>query len=256
MCICSRKYAVGQREEKIGDEVADIIAHGAVEAELRVENTDAGLIGKDRACVEIAVQQRLRVVHKSFAEDADFRMERTVFIELLFYKVFIAGREDIASFIIIVWFGKDQVLGDPAKLRIRVETDKLFLFFRIKYEVGRGKKGVRHETAQILCEVSVDPAGHQLLTEVFESGDIFHRGCCHGLVISVDGRDVTGRKLPFKLQKRRLDPVPADIERIAGSADAAVSLFYDQRSSVGDRADTEDIVNVAVPDLFGDQSLR
>ena len=86
---------VGPREKQVADDVADVIAHGAVEGELRVDDLDTLLIGKNRAGMEITVDQRLRVVHKAVPQGGNFGVEGLILIEMLPHEVLVAGGDDI-----------------------------------------------------------------------------------------------------------------------------------------------------------------
>ena len=44
------KTAVGSGEEQVADDVADVVAHGAVEGELRVDDLYALFVGKIERC--------------------------------------------------------------------------------------------------------------------------------------------------------------------------------------------------------------
>ncbi|CAN4003215.1 hypothetical protein ICNMLN_ICNMLN_16955, partial [Dysosmobacter welbionis] len=89
----------------------------------------------------------------------------------------------------------------------------------------------------------------QLLAEVPIGGDILHGQSRHGLVIVVDLRDVIRRQPGLQLQGLRLDPAPIDVQRPPGGAQPLVRLLDDDRAAIPQRADPEDVVDVAVADL-------
>ena len=60
----------------------------------------------------------------------------------------------------------------------------------------------------------------------------------------------TGRKIDKDLlQGLRLDPAPIDVQRPPGGAQPLVRLLDDDRAAIPQRADPEDVVDVAVADL-------
>lgn len=85
------KTAVGPGEEQVPDDVADIISHGTVKGEFRINDLYALFVGKDGAGVEIPVEQRLGVVHEAVSEPAHLPVKGIIFIEKGPDKVLVPG---------------------------------------------------------------------------------------------------------------------------------------------------------------------
>ncbi|CAN4010567.1 ornithine carbamoyltransferase, partial [Dysosmobacter welbionis] len=243
------KTAVGPGEEQVPDDVADIISHGTVKGEFRINDLYALFVGKDGAGVEIPVEQRLGVVHEAVSEPAHLPVKGIIFIEKGPDKVLVPGGNDVAALVVPVGFRQDQILRDVAQLRIGEELHPALFLPAVQHQIRGRQQGLGQEGGDVLRQMAVYPARQQLLAEVPIGGDILHGQSRHGLVIVVDLRDVIRRQPGLQLQGLRLDPAPIDVQRPPGGAQPLVRLLDDDRAAIPQRADPEDVVDVAVADL-------
>ena len=244
---------VGPREKQVADDIADVVAHGAVEGELRVDDLDALLVGKDGAGMEVAVDQCLGVVHKAVPQGGDFPVEGLVLIEMLPHEVLVAGGDDIlvpgVHGLGQIRLREHQVLRDVAQLRIGEEFDLLLLFLPVHHQIRGGQQGLGQKIGEIFAEMAVDPARRQLLAEIFVGGNVLHREGGHGLIVMIDLRDEFGSQPGLQHQGLRLDLVAVEIQRTTGGPQQLVRLLHDDGAAVPPGAHLKHIVDVAVADL-------
>ena len=199
--------------------------------------------------MEIPVEQRLGVVHEAVSEPAHLPVKGIIFIEKGPDKVLVPGGNDVAALVVPVGFRQDQILRDVAQLRIGEELHPALFLPAVQHQIRGGQQGLGQEGGDVLRQMAVYPARQQLLAEVPIGGDILHGQSRHGLVIVVDLRDVIRRQPGLQLQGLRLDPAPIDVQRPPGGAQPLVRLLDDDRAAIPQRADPEDVVDVAVADL-------
>ena len=244
---------VGPREKQVADDVADVVAHGAVEGELRVDDLDALLVGKNRAGMEVAVDQGLGVVHEAVPQGGDFGVEGRVLIEMLPHEVLVAGGDDIlvpgVHGLGQIRLRQHQILRDVAQLRIGEEFDLLLLFLPVHHQIRGGQQGLGQKIGEIFAEMAVDPARRQLLAEIFIGGNVLHREGGHGLIVMIDLRDEVGGQTALQFQGLRFNFVAVEVQRAAGGPQQLVRLLHDDGAAVPLGAHLKHIVDVAVADL-------
>ena len=199
--------------------------------------------------MQISVQQGLGVVHKTEAELRDLGMQRLVGIEKGSDKSLIPFGKDITALVVVIRLCQNQIFGDFAEFRIRIEPNPPLFLFRIQDQIRGGQKGVRQKGRDLFAQMRIEAPRHQLPAEIVTGRHILHGGGGHGFVIIIDLGDQPGGKLAFQLQDGGFDLVAVEVQRTAGGTEQTIRLLDNHGTAVTQGSDLKDIVDVAVADF-------
>ena len=204
--------------------------------------------------MQVAVDERLRVVHKFKLDLGDGQLERLVLVELLLHEVG-NGREDVVAVVaVVIRLGQHQILGDFAQLGVDKALDHGLLFLVLHGHVGGLEQGVDHVGRNILRKAREGFMAHERIAHQGVVGKIFHRAGAHHGIIAIDFGHQTGRVLVLNLENFALDAVPVGgYLHLCGNAKRHAGLLNDDGLAGGFLDDAEDVVQVAVADFFDGQ---
>jgi len=188
-CIHDRRIAIAPGEEHVGQDVADVVAHRAVKGKLRVKDKGMRIVDEDGACVQVAVNQRLRVVHEFKFQLGRLEMQGLVPIDLLLHKVGIRREYVVALGTVVVGLSVDEVLGQVTEVWVNETLDELLLLLMVHDDIRREQQCPRHERRDVLRKMRIDMMFEQPRTHHRMADHVLHRDGTHRAVVKVDMRN-------------------------------------------------------------------
>ena len=184
--------------------------------------------------MQVAVDERLRVVHKLKLDLGDGQLERLVLVELLLHEVG-NGREDVVAVVaVVIRLGQHQILGDFAQLGVDKALDHGLLFLVLHGHVGGLEQGVDHVGRNILRKAREGFMAHERIAHQGVVRKIFHRAGAHHGIIAIDFGHQTGRVLILNLENFALDAVPiGGYLHLGGNAKRHAGLLNDDGFACG-----------------------
>ena len=178
--------AVCPGKEKICDHISYVIPHWAEECELRIENKGMLLIDEYRSGVQIAVDQRLRLVHETEFEPGDGCFQGVVPVNLLLHKLSDRRENVIASVVIEHRFPEDQILGDVAELRIGKLPYERFPFLMVHDDIRGHQKSIYKKCTDLVRKLRIDLVVNESGPHHGVSHHVLHDHGAHHAVIQIN----------------------------------------------------------------------
>ena len=242
--------AVAPGKDHVGDDVADVVAHGAIEAELRVEDHGGVLIDEDGAGVQVAMDQALGTGHEVHLQLGHLAVELFVVIELLLDEVSHRREHVVAALLVVVGLGVHQTLGDVAQLGGDELALQRLLLLVVHHHVGGAHQHLSHEGGDLIGELGEDLMLQHGGTHDLVIAQILHAAGAHDGVIEVDLGHIAGSQLALEDQNLGLDAVAVGVQlHVLGNTGDGAGLLDDDAVALA-VLDFEDVVQVAVTNLL------
>ena len=159
-------------QQQVADGGTDVKANRAKVAELGVDGLQAAVGHKNRAAVNIAVQERFGVREEAVLQGGHGNFKLSVVAQGRDV-IFQLGRVAVAL-VDLVRIVEEQIFGDLAHLRVDEFRHLRFFLVRVQVEIAGVEQRVREVFAQLLRRLRVVNVVDQLAAPDAMAGEIFH----------------------------------------------------------------------------------
>ena len=200
--------AVCPRKKQVGYYISYVITHRAEEGKLRIKYESMLLVDKYRTSVQVAVDQRLGVIHKTEFEPCHLRFQGLVAVNFLLHKIFHRRKDVVSAVVVEDRLAKHEILRDVAQFRVGELTHQSFTFLMIHDDIGGHQKTVHKKCTDLFRKLRIHLMMNQSGAHHCMPDHILHDHGAHYPVIEVYLRNQSRAQSALEFQNAGLNPSP------------------------------------------------